>query len=415
MNQKYDPNQFGTNEFMLFCRASGSQPYLAANVRSLPAEEFARWVEYCNAPSGSTTLAGLRAVSGDSAPFDVRYWAVGNEAWGCGGDFTPQAYAREFCRYVAAVPDYGQPLSLVASGPDKDDWEWTAGFFEEIARRGKSQLQNIYGFALHYYTWNLSRGRSNDFIRGKGDALRFGDVDWYELLRQGDRMESLIDRHWRIMGETDTQHAVKLVVDEWGSWYRPGSALTPENLFEQTPTLRDAIFSAITLDTFNRNADKVVMANCSQLINCLNSPYLAHENAFCVTPVGHVFGMYGDHQGGVAVRTVFSAPSVAYARDGRRASFWGLNGSASRHGKALVVTVTNPHVTQARDTSLEVPGATVSSGTMTTLTSADIHAHNTFEEPDTLTPHTSELQSSGPKLTITFPPASVTKLILRLE
>jgi len=125
MNQRYDPNQFGTNEFINFCRLTGSRPYLTANVRGLPAEEFARWVEYCNAPAGSTTLAETRATAGDAAPFDVQLWAVGNEAWGCGGDFTAKSYAREFSRYVAALPDYGPPLYLVACGPDKDDWEWT--------------------------------------------------------------------------------------------------------------------------------------------------------------------------------------------------------------------------------------------------------------------------------------------------
>ena len=71
------------------------------------------------------------------------------------------------------------------------------------------------------------------------------------------------------------------------------------------PTLRDAVFSGLTLDTFNRHPEKVGMANCAQLINCLNSLYLAHEDKFCVTPVGHVFAMYAAHQGGQALRTIF--------------------------------------------------------------------------------------------------------------
>ena len=60
--QKYDPNQFGTNEFAHFCKLAGSEPYLAANLRSLPVEDFYRWIEYCNSPAGSTTLADLRAA-----------------------------------------------------------------------------------------------------------------------------------------------------------------------------------------------------------------------------------------------------------------------------------------------------------------------------------------------------------------
>ena len=97
-------------------------------------------------------------------------------------------------------------------------------------------------------------------------------------------MESLIEGHWQIMGEFDPEHHVKLVVDEWGPWYRPGSELTPGDQLEQLPTLRDAVFSGMTLDTFNRHPEKVEVACCAQLINCLNSLYLAHEDKFCVTP-----------------------------------------------------------------------------------------------------------------------------------
>jgi alpha-L-arabinofuranosidase len=413
-DQRYDPNQFGTNEFIEFCRATGSQPYLAANVRSLPAEEFGQWVEYCNAPAGSTTLADARGSQGDAAPFDVRYWGVGNEPWGCGGTFTPAEYAEEFCRYAAAVPEFTTPLSLVASGPDKDDWNWTSGFFDAVARRGQDEFGAIFGFALHYYTWNLSRGRTQDFVEGKGDAVDFDAVDWYELLLQGDRMEMLIDRHWQIMGETDRRHVVKLVVDEWGTWYRPGSSPTPTNLFEQTPTLRDAVYSAMTLDTFNRNADKVAMANCAQLVNCLNSLYLAHDDRFCVTPVGHVFAMYADHQGGQAIRAIFEAPKVAYERDGSAASFWGLNGSASLHGKTVVLTVTNPHVTLAREATVRIRGANVTNATMSVLTHNDMHAHNSFEDPQTVIPAATTAAVSGSEVTATFPPASVAKLTLQL-
>ena len=96
---------------MRFCRLTGAEPYLAANLRSLPAEEFDRWIEYCNSPEGSTTLADLRKAGGSAQPFNVRYWGVGNESWGCGGEFTAQEYAVEFRRYTAWLPRYGQPLS----------------------------------------------------------------------------------------------------------------------------------------------------------------------------------------------------------------------------------------------------------------------------------------------------------------
>jgi alpha-N-arabinofuranosidase len=411
---KYDPNQFGTNEFAQFCKLIGSQPYLAANLRSLSAGEFYRWVEYCNSPAGSTTLADMRAASGFSDPFGVRFWGVGNESWGCGGDFTPQEYAVEFRRFATWVPSYDQRLSFIASGPNADDSNWTRGFLEELVRKGKSQIHSVYGFALHHYAWNLSRGRTQNWVEGKGDAVKFEAVDWYELLREGQRMESLINTHWQIMAENDPEHSIKLVVDEWGPWYRPGSEATPGDLLEQMPTLRDAVFSGMTLDIFNRHPEKVAMANCAQLINCLNSLYLAHENKFCVTPVGHVFAMYAAHQGGQAVRTVFSAPEIHYQRDAQTASHWGLQGSASLHDKNLVLTVVNPSVSESREVEFVIHQAKIKSAGATLLTNSDIHAHNTFDQRTVVTPQTKSIEPMQGALVYDLPPASVTRLSLVL-
>lgn len=416
---RYDPNRFGTDEFVEFCRLIGAQPYLAANLRSLPAEQFYQWVEYCNSPAGSTTLADQRAAAGFKEPFNVRYWGVGNESWGCGGNFTAQEYAVEYRRFTAWLPCYGNSscvgeLSLIASGPNDDNWDWTRGFFEEIVRKGKNEVRSIWGIALHHYAWNLSRGKTRDWVEGKGDAVNFEPVDWYEILREGDSMESMITGHWQIMGEFDPDHHVKLAVDEWGPWYKGGSELTPSDQIEQLPTLRDAVFSGMTLDIFNRHPEKVGLAACAQLINCLNSLYLAHEDRFVVTPVGHVFEMYADHQGGSSLRSEFSAPSVHYDRDGKQASFWGLRGSSSLHDKELVITAVNPNVKDAVEAEVVIRGAKARSAQATVLTASDIHARNTFEQRQALIPKTEAVNVKAESVAFRFPAASVTKLKLQL-
>jgi alpha-N-arabinofuranosidase len=377
---KYDPNQFGTDDFVRFCRLVGAEPYLAANVRSLPADEFDRWVEYCNSPEGSTTLADLRKASGSAQPFNVRYWGVGNESWGCGGEFTAQEYAVEFRRFSTWLPRYGQELRLIPSGPNDDDWAWTRNFLEEVMRKRSVERSGIYGLALHHYAWDLSRGIPQVGTTGNGDAIKFAPVDWYELLRQGNVMEGLIEGHWQVMGET----------------------------------LRDAVFAGMTLDTFNRHPEKVAMANCAQLINCLNSLYLAHEDRFVITPVGRVFEMYSAHQGNQAVRTLVAAPQIHYDRDGKPASFWGLQGSASLADKKLVLTLVNPHVSEPRLTEIAIRGGAVKSGTVTTMTSSDIHAHNTFDQPNALIPRTEQMKGEGATLVYEFPPASVSALQIEL-
>jgi alpha-N-arabinofuranosidase len=412
--QKYDPNEFGTNELVQFCKLAGSQPYLAANLRSLPAVDFYRWVEYCNSPAGSTTLADLRASTGSKDPFNVRYWGIGNESWGCGGEMTPGEYATEFRRFAAWVPQYGTDLSFIASGPNDAEYKWTRGFFEGMLQKGPNALNNIWGLSLHYYSWNLSRGRTTNWDAGKGDAVKFEPVEWYELMREADKLESLIAGHWQVMNEFDAKCRIKLVVDEWGPWYKPGSEVAPTHILGQMITQRDAVMSGLTLDIFNRHPDKVTMANCAQLINNLNSLFLANGDCFITTPVYHVFQMYAAHQGAQAIRAEFLSPTITYDRDGQPGTFWSLKGAASLRGKDLTITVVNPNVSQPREAEINLLGAEASSGQATVLATTDIHAHNTFDNPKEVHPRTESWTPTGRAIKYTFAPASVTLLQLKL-
>jgi alpha-N-arabinofuranosidase len=402
--QKYEPNQFGTNEFIRFCKLVGAQPYLAANLRSLSAKDFYEWIEYCNSPAGTTTLAKLRENGGDREPFRVRFWGVGNESWGCGGNFTPDEYAMEFRRFNAWVPRYGFDLALIPAGPNGGDIDWTRRFFSKLIEKGRGQLNRIYGWALHYYCGTT----------GKGIATEYTVPEWYDLLSRADRMESLINRHWSVMGETDPERRVKLIVDEWGAWHKQGDDVPDSYLFGYAGTLRDALVAALTLDTFNRHADKVVMANVAQLINTIHSLFLASEDKFIVTPNFHVFEMYAAHHGGTSVRTLFSAPTISFQRGEARAALWGLAGSASLNGKQLVLTVVNPHASDAREAEIVTRGATIKSGEARVLTASDIHAHNSFANPSGLQPRDTEVSVNGQSLVYRFSPASVTRLQLTL-
>jgi alpha-N-arabinofuranosidase len=414
---KFETNHFGTNEFLSFCRLAGAEGYLAANVRGLGAQQFYEWIEYCNSPAGTTTAAEQRA-NGDMPsrdPFRVQFWGVGNESWGCGGNLTPEEYAAEYRRFTAAVPRYGVDLKFIASGANVDDFNWTRGFFSKTAEKNRGLFGSIFGWGLHHYAWNLGLGKTNDWFAAKGDALKFNDAEYYELLREADRMESLINQHWTIMGEYDRQHRVKLVCDEWGAWYKAGSEVDPTHLLGQQSTMRDAVLAGLTLDTFNRHADKVAMANVAQLINCLHSLFLAHEDKFITTPTFHVFEMFMPHMGGRGVRAVFSAPEVHYTRVDKPAEFWGLSGSASINGKQLTLTVTNPHLSESRETEIVVRGARAATAQATVLAEPDVHAHNTFADPKAVQPRNEPVTVNAGAISYRFAPASVTRLQVSLE
>jgi alpha-N-arabinofuranosidase len=409
-----EPNEFGTEEFMRLCALTGAAPYVAANLRGLPAMSFQRWVEYCNSPEGSTTGARLRAAHGHAAPYGVKYWGVGNESWGCGGNFTPEEYASEFRRFVAWLPVFDKPLSLVASGPSDHDVEWTRRLFHALAERG--QVGAVGGLSMHMYTWNVSGGATTDWDKGKGDGLKFNTLEWYELLSQGDQMERLIRDHWAVMGEFDREHRIKLVVDEWGSWYAPGSEVEPASKYKlsQMLTQRDALLTGLTLDIFQRHPEKVGMANAAQLVNCLHSLMLASGGKFTLTPVYHVFDMYKAHMGAQAVRTEFAAPRLGWHRPSGEGSLWGLNGSASVSGKTATLTVVNPSTTGALESEIVVRGAAITGVSGQVLATGDIHAHNDFAHPDAVKPGPVQASAAGGRLVYAFPPASVTALTLTL-
>jgi alpha-N-arabinofuranosidase len=395
--QKYEPNQFGTNEFAHFCKLVGAQPYFAANLRSLNAHDFYEWVEYCNSPAGSTSLAELRAQGGNPEPFPVRFWGVGNESWGCGGNFTGDEYAVEFRRFIEWIPRFGVNLALIASGPNVADYAWTRSFFQKLVEKNTESLRKVYGCALHYYCG----GPEHD------DSIDFSPDGWYGLLADANRMEELTRNHWQIIGQFDTRHPVKLIVDEWGAWHKTDPSIDPSYLFAYFPTLRDALVSGITLDIFNRHAEKVAMGNAAQLINNIHTSFLAAGNRFTVTPVFHVFDMYSAHQGGTSLRTMISAPTLSQPAARGLA---GLAGSCSLHGKHVVLTVVNPDIQNPQETGINVRGSKISGVRATVLTSRNIHAHNTFEQPDAVMPVEDKNVANATPLTYRFAPASVTRL-----
>ncbi len=281
--QVFEPNEFGTPEFLRFCQLAHAQPYIAANLRSLPALDFDHWVEYCNSPAGSTTLADVRAADGFPSPFGVKYWGVGNESWGCGGNFTPEEYASEFRRYTNWIPKFGVELELIAAGPNGNDADWTHKFFEEIFG-GSHPYHNpdFKGWSIHHYASDLGRGLTGNNNFRNADALQFDEVGWYEVMRECDRIEQILSDQWAIMGQFDPQHHIKIVVDEYGPWYRTGTEVNTEHIFGQQVTVRDALATALTLDAFNRNAEKVSVAACAQLVNNINALFLCHEDKFLV-------------------------------------------------------------------------------------------------------------------------------------
>ncbi len=398
-----ESNHFGTHEFIRFCRLCEVEPYFAANVGTGSPEEFQQWVEYCNAPESSTTFADERASNGASEPFRVRYWGVGNESWGCGGNFIPEDYCREYRKFTEWLPKYGVPLYLIAAGPNGNDRDWTRRFF---AKWSDGQRAAIQGWAPHYYCGTT------------GHALQFNQDQWYEQLHKANLMETLVKDQWAALGEVDTKHSVKLIIDEWGSWHPEGTEINKRHLFEQMGTLRDALVAAISLDTFNRHAEKIDMANVAQLINNLHSLFLADGDQFVATPTFHVYTMYRPHHGASAVRMMIESPEVTFKAGGAEQRIFRLAGSASRSAPdAVTVTLVHTHATEPAEVVIRLKGAAAGKIRHTVLSHEQLNAHNTFAEPDHVIPKPSATapRGEGEEIRCVLPPASINRLDISLS
>ena len=424
--QRYDPNHFGTPEFMELCRLTGGTPFLNLNVRSMNSMESAQWVDYCNAPAGSTSWARQREADGSTQPYGVDYWGIGNEPWAYGGNMTAEDYAAIYRNVVQGLPSFGRSLKLIAAGgpPTYSNTDWTRTFLEEC--KGILPVP-VAGLSIHHY-WALPQlyqkpgesfeefmGAKDDRPKSLVDPIGYSPFEWYRILSDCAALDGIVKAHWDTLEDVSPGRDCKLSVDEWGGIFsgRLGE-VSKTSIRARAVPLRDALGVAITLDVLQRYCDKILNANFTGLINQEGGVFQAEGDKFVATPVYHVLRMYRDHHGAQSLRTRIECPDIHSADGSHSVSVPALLGSASRIGKRLTLTVVNPDVSRPREADIHIPGAAIASAHATVLTHADIQAQNTFENPLQVAPKAHPTRLRGSNSVHVFPPRSVTKLSIML-
>jgi alpha-N-arabinofuranosidase len=270
------------------------------------------------------------------------------------------------------------------------------------------------GFAAHYYCGTA------------GTATSYDDGQWLELLAKAAAIEGIITGHRTLMDDYDPERKIKLIVDEWGTWH-PVEAGKPAGGLYQQNTLRDACVAALTLDTFNNQADKIFMANIAQLINVLQALLLVEGNQCIKTPTYHVFDLYQAHKGATAVRFLTAGETVSDGGASAQAcqscylekkpfALRAVQGSASVRDERLCVTVVNTHPTQPIELDLEVYKHKLDTIEAVALAASDIHAHNTFEEPNQVyLSNARQIEARGEHTRVLLPAGSVVRITGQLR
>lgn len=355
-----EDNSFGTHEFLDLCEQIGCEPYFSGNLGSGTVRELSQWVEYVNSDNISP-MTELRKKNGRDKPWSVKFWGIGNESWGCGGDMKPEYYANLAKRYGSFMKNFGNTrLNKIAVGPNADDYNWTDVVMRELGN-------SIWGLSLHYYTWNTSE-----------HATDVTEKSWYNTMYKTLMMEELINKHSAIMNKYDPGKSVALVVDEWGTWYAVEPGTNPGFLYQQN-TLRDALVAGINLNIFNNHCNRVKMAAIAQTVNVLQSLILTKDDKMVLTPTYYVFDMYKVHQDAMMIPTTLQTDSIKI--DEGTIPALSISSSLDKNGK-LHITLCNLSVTDNKKLACNIDAFAIKSGIGQILTSEQINAHNTFEKPD---------------------------------
>lgn len=386
-----EDNSFGTHNFLNLCEELGAEPYLSGNVGSGGVQELADWVQYTNF-KGKSPMSDLRRENGRDEPWTVKYWGIGNEAWGCGGNMRPEYYADIYKKYVTFMSnaDIEGGLYKIASGASNDDYNWTEVLMKNIP---KNMLE---GVALHHYSvidWNA-----------KGPDVDFDEQTYFNTMKESWLMEELIVKHTAIMDKYDEKKEVDLIVDEWGGWYEVAEGTNPGFLYQQN-TMRDAMIAGMNLNIFNNHADRVKMANLAQTVNVLQAVILTDKEKMILTPTYHVMNMYKVHQDATLIPLSFDSPMYTYNEE----SLPALTVSASKDANEKVhISFTNIDTKNGTVISIDLNELDLKNMTGSLLSSKNLQDHNSFENPNKIEPKDfKDFKFKKGMLEVTVPPFSV--------
>ena len=388
-----EDNSFGTHEFMELCRQVGCEPYINGNVGSGTIREMSEWIEYVNS-EGDSSVVRERWKNGRKDPWNLKFFAVGNENWGCGGNMRAEFYADQYRRYQCFCRQYGQnKLYKIACGPNDTDTNWT-----EVMMKNAAFCMD--GLSMHSYTvigpdWEH-----------KGSATQFSDAEYYTSLAYAADMDRKVTLHCNIMDRYDPQKRIGLIVDEWGNWFDVEPGTNPGFLYQQN-TMRDAMTASVILNIFNRHCDRIYMANIAQTVNVLQSIILTEGEKMVLTPTYYVFDLYKEHMDAKEIDCFVDAASIGDEKH----SVPSVTASASEKDGKITLTVTNLNNVASEQITLRIPGQAVSSVEGRVL-SGDVSAYNDFDNAPLSVQSFNDFTVDGENVTFTLARCSVAEIRL---
>jgi len=403
---RLEPNTFGTNEFIQFCRKAGTEPYFSVNMGTGTIEEAQRWVEYCNVKEGPY-YAELRKKHGFQEPYNIKYWSLGNEMDGFWqmGHLSAEDYCKK-AREAAKLMRLTSPdIKLIAAGssnyrPNADPDEWNSTVLRE--------LRDVTDYiALHIYVGNPDDNYYNflstPLVCEQRTKLVKGMI--CEEMSKADR------------GGRDP---VYIAWDEYNVWYR---ARTDESMqgtraLEEPYNLEDALVIAGFLNVFVRNADIVKMANMAQLVNVI-APIWAEKNGIFKQTIYYPLALFANNVKGVSLDVFVDCDT--YDTDEffiglgesqtKQTNVPYLDVSATFNNGEVVICVVNRHKEKAITTDILCQtGEFTGPFSVFEVNGPDVKSMNDFDKENVKTITKDYIKPRGNKITYSFSAHSFTMI-----
>jgi alpha-N-arabinofuranosidase len=389
-----ESNQFGTNEFIEFCRLIGTQPYLVVNAGDGDMREARDWVEYCNG-TRDTTLVRLRGQHGYGAPHQVKYWGIGNEVdgpWQIGYK-TPAEYARIATEFSKVMRWADPNIKIIANGVSN----WGAGDFVErtqLLLEGAAHLIDY--IAIHWYVEN----EADDFPRFMALSELFD--------ARLSAFEGLVKAH---QVERNTNRPIHLAVDEWNVWHRAEIETGGHNAVVYT--LEDALVVAMQLNAFIRHAASVKMANIAQIVNVL-APIFTRTDGMVLQTIFYPFELYSNWAGSLVVDSFYTGDTFS-GGDHTGLPLLDSVATLGGDGRQLALFVVNRAENKAVETTLSLAQGHFTGAIQAhVVNGSGIKSRNTFDKPGEVVARLTQIPAEGSTATMTFEPHSITVLLCPL-
>jgi alpha-N-arabinofuranosidase len=394
-------NQFGTNEFMAWCRAVGTEPLMGLNLGTGTAEEAAALVEYCNVDQG-TRWSDLRRKHGIADPYKVQHWCLGNEMDGPWqiGHMTATEYglkAEDAARQMRAVDPSLKLVACGSSGPGMPTYlEWDREVLEQ-------SYEYVDALSLHRYFGNTAEETG-------GDSAKFLALN----LTMDKQIEETLAVCDLVRGHKRSAKKLSLSFDEWNVWYRARSPEAMNGHHQEAPhsleeiyNLEDALLVGGLVNTLLRHADRVKIACLAQLVNVI-APIMTNDKGLFRQTIFYPYNWALQYARGSVLDILIESPSTYEVAGMGQVPHLDVCGLFNPEDGKIVLFCLNRDLSKGHEVEVNWEGA--AGGRLLdawVLTGDDLKAVNGFDAPQRVAPRAADKPSSaGGKVRMELPPRS---------